>query len=55
VQIENEQALSEEKKGLDADITALTEDISKWELLRLEYIDQITSYTDKTNSMKREI
>jgi chromosome segregation ATPase len=47
--------LTQEKKELETDITILTEDISKWELLKLEYINQITSYTDKTIKMKREI
>jgi hypothetical protein len=47
--------LTQEKKELETDITILTEDISKRELLKLEYINQITSYTDKTIKMKREI
>lgn len=53
--IENGKVMDGEKLELKKDITALKEDIAKWELLKGEYLDQIASYNDKTALLKKEI
>lgn len=55
VAIENGKVMDGEKLELKKDITALKEDIAKWELLKGEYLDQIASYNDKTALLKKEI